>query len=461
MPSSAGAADEGRLPTCLILGGILEGFAAALLLHLHGSKKTQKKASYIRIVDKFLILPQSDTYLKWVHPEARKVLKEGYEHKAVEYVQANIAIPETRTKVFKAPIASGTEDRAFDIVFDFTAGNVTSGSTEEVMVQTAAKQAKLLGLEALKYGGVGAYVRMVDPFVTQPRKKCPLREDDVNAKPTSLWSKWHWEGSRALADLKDLNIVLARIANPWGPASLIGVTRRLTIASVYAYLGPSETLEFLWGKELTLEHVHMADLASAFYELAQWMRLGAGSRAKADELAGEDLPGARPAAVPKDEDGQAEGQFDDIEIEGLVERERLVRAPLFNVTDGSGQTQEDIGKIIAKALGIKVDYYSAITNTLAKMNMTEVVEAADEKHTEPWLEMLSASRTPVSNTPLSPILPPQILRKNRCHLDGSKMNRLIPAWRPKYPKITVDEVKECIVVWKKDGIWPDVKPKKK
>lgn len=90
MPSSAGAADEGRLPTCLILGGILEGFAAALLLHLHGSKKTQKKASYIRIVDKFLILPQSDTYLKWVHPEARKVLKEGYEHKAVEYVQANI-----------------------------------------------------------------------------------------------------------------------------------------------------------------------------------------------------------------------------------------------------------------------------------------------------------------------------------------------------------------------------------
>lgn len=282
----------------------------------------------------------------------------------------------------------------------------------------------------------------------------------------------------------------------------------------------------------------MADLASAFYELAQWMRLGAGSRAKADELAGEDLPGARPAAVPKDEDGQAEGQFDDIEIEGLVERERLVKAPLFNVTDGSGQTQEDIGKIIAKALGIKVDYVRRLPAnqliwTTRKLNRSSVLVLLNavlgyhecsgegrfswlqsdsclpklntdpyclidehdrsrrssrreayrgrpvsttarvskgpsfEAHltncftAQPWLEMLSASKTPISNTPLSPILPPQILRKNRCHLDGSKMNRLIPAWRPKYPKITVDEVKECIVVWKKDGIWPDVKPKKK
>lgn len=120
------------------------------------------------------------------------------------------------------------------------------------------------------------------------------------------------------------------------------------------------------------------------------------------------------------------------------------------------------------------------------MNMPEVVEAADEKHTEvrrqptphhldiqrlaytsvlafpsqPWLEMLSASKPPISNTPLSPILPPQILRKNRCHLDGSKLKKIIPEWKPAHPKITSDEVKNCIATWKKDGVWPNVKPKK-
>lgn len=84
-PSAAASAP----PTVLILGGILEGFAAALLTHLWSSKEKHRKASYIRIVDKFLILPQSDTYLKWIHPDARKVLKDGY-GRGVEYMQANI-----------------------------------------------------------------------------------------------------------------------------------------------------------------------------------------------------------------------------------------------------------------------------------------------------------------------------------------------------------------------------------
>lgn len=108
----------------------------------------------------------------------------------------------------------------------------------------------------------------------------------------------------------------------------------------------------------------MDDIASSFYALAQWMRLSAVTRGQADDIAGEDLPGCRPACIPKDEEagsgpGGNEGfKFDNVEIEGLVERERIVRAPLFNLTDGSGQTQEDIGKVIEKVFGIKVDYVS-------------------------------------------------------------------------------------------------------
>lgn len=87
MPSSASSAD---LPTVLVLGGILEGFAAAILTHLWPcSSDKHQRASFIRVADKFLILPQSDTFLKWVHPEARKVLKDGH-GKGVEYLQANI-----------------------------------------------------------------------------------------------------------------------------------------------------------------------------------------------------------------------------------------------------------------------------------------------------------------------------------------------------------------------------------
>lgn len=86
------------------------------------------------------------------------------------------------------------------------------------------------------------------------------------------------------------------------------------------------------------------------------MRLVAKTREKANELAGEDLAACRPAALPKDEELKA--SIDNVEIEGLVQRERMVRAPLFNVTDGSGQTQEEIGKVIEKVLGVKVDHVS-------------------------------------------------------------------------------------------------------
>lgn len=51
----------------------------------------------------------------------------GHHADSKHYIQANA---ETRTKVFTAP-----DDKAFDIVFDFTAGSVTSGTTEEIMVQ--------------------------------------------------------------------------------------------------------------------------------------------------------------------------------------------------------------------------------------------------------------------------------------------------------------------------------------
>lgn len=90
MPAEATASD---LPSVLVLGGILEGTAPAILTHLWPSNTSKlRKASFIRITDKFLILPQADTYLKWIHPDARKVFKEGY-GKGVEYMQANIVGP--------------------------------------------------------------------------------------------------------------------------------------------------------------------------------------------------------------------------------------------------------------------------------------------------------------------------------------------------------------------------------
>jgi hypothetical protein len=88
--------------------------------------------SYVaRRVDKALIIPQSDLYLKWVDPSARKLLKDNH-GKGIEYLQGNLANEETRQKVFLAP-----NGKAFDIVFDLSQGDASISGSDEVLIEAS------------------------------------------------------------------------------------------------------------------------------------------------------------------------------------------------------------------------------------------------------------------------------------------------------------------------------------
>ena len=89
--------------------------------------------------------------------------------------------------------------------------------------------------------------------------------------------------------------------------------------------------------------------------------------------------------------------------------------------------------------------------------MFEVVEIAEEKHNEPWQEMLVNSTPPISDTPVSVVLSDLALRKHRCHLDNTKI-RTLTGWQPKYPRVTAEEVQRTIDVFKADHLWPNAAP---
>lgn len=88
------------------------------------------------------------------------------------------------------------------------------------------------------------------------------------------------------------------------------------------------------------------------------MRGTAGTREKANELAGCKIPPCRPGVIPADEmgDPQKAFAFDLVEIDGLAHRQETLFAPLFNLTDGSAMTQGELGDILSEVMGIKVDY---------------------------------------------------------------------------------------------------------
>ena len=66
--------------------------------------------------------------------------------------------------------------------------------------------------------------------------------------------------------------------------------------------------------------------------------------------------------------------------------------------------------MISEPFGIKSDYHGSIVSNLARLNMKDAVEDANEKHTCPWSDMCAASG--VTNTPLSPFIDQVSVDKN-------------------------------------------------
>lgn len=160
-------------PTVLILGGLSHGIASAVLCYLW--EKGHNRASHVRLVDKFMILPAQDVFLRWVDPSARKVLKEGH-GKGVEYMQGNLQNAETRARIFTPP--HGSKRQAYDIVIDLTAGDYTTAGSEEVMREVGDRfsttvcvilTAGIVDITSLVY----LYLTRISSSANRPSESCP------------------------------------------------------------------------------------------------------------------------------------------------------------------------------------------------------------------------------------------------------------------------------------------------
>lgn len=99
--------------------------------------------------------------------------------------------------------------------------------------------------------------------------------------------------------------------------------------------------------------IHAEDVAAAFWACAQWMA-GVGGRAKADELAGEEIP------FHNDKSKAAE-------ISEMVSPDHKVVAPLFNVEDDGQFPLVEVATRIAKAFGTTFGFFNFLVNTMAKV----------------------------------------------------------------------------------------------
>ncbi|CAO3630020.1 unnamed protein product [Cunninghamella blakesleeana] len=226
-------------------------------------------------------------------------------------------------------------------------------------------------------------------------------KESSKIKPWTKVAKYKYKAEEELKKIDGLNLVIVRPAITYGPGSLLGLTPRLIVGRVYQYL--KEEMILLWSKDLKLNTVHVNDVVRASWHLALWYK-------------------------------PADHQV----------------APVFNLVDKQDTNQETINTHLRTIFGIKTGYHSSVISTFAKLNLNSVVEDINEKHLQPWANILKESNIQI--TPLSPYLDPELLYNNALSVNGDAIEKT--GFQYTVPLLTTENLQAIINEFKALDLWP-------
>jgi len=355
-----------------VLGGV--GFIGRNLVRYLVEKGL---ASKIRVVDKAM---PATAYLS----DEEKAL---FANPIVEYKQGNLGNTGSIEKSF-------TDEAPFDIVFNCAAETKLSQSDavyEEKILNCSVKCAN----EAAKRK-IQKYIEVSDAHVYDASDKNSKEADKI--KPWTGTSKYKLQAEEAIQKIPNLNWIIIRPANVYGPGDMTSLSPRIICGAVYKF--KNEKMEFLWDAGLKMHSVHVRDMARALWHVA---------------------------------------------MNGKVKE-------IYNVVDHANTTQGSINKLLEAVYGIKTGYVNAMISQAAKLAMDIATESVNDKHLEPWAEL--CRKHGIESTPLTPYLDQDLLRNNDLAIDGSKLESI--GFTYDYPDVTLPLVQEQINHFIKMKLFPPV-----
>ncbi|KAF4122654.1 Nucleoside-diphosphate-sugar epimerase [Geosmithia morbida] len=371
-------------PSVLIIGGL--GYIGRFLaLHIHKNNL----ASEVRIVDK--ALPQ----LAWLAPEFTEACSQD------KFIQADAGRAEALPKIFNRP--NGKE---WDYVFN-CGGETRYSQEDEIYKLRSLNLALAIGQESAKRG-VKAFVELSTGQVYKP-SSTPSKEGD-KLKPWSKIAKFKLQAEEELSKIEGLNLVIARIANVYGPYNNY-VGTALCMARVYQCL--EGEMKFLWTRDLCSYTVHVKDVARILWELADWYANG---------KAGWDS--ASMGAVP-----------------------------IVNVVDDGCTTQGAIADFITETMGVKTNFQGQLLSSLARLNLDSIVDDANDETLGPWADMLADAGI-TRPVPISPFMEKELLKNDGLSIDGTRLKTLLPGFVFEEPRMTKELVQDVLDSYKRMNWWP-------
>ncbi|XP_011875987.1 PREDICTED: uncharacterized protein LOC105566526 [Vollenhovia emeryi] len=300
-----------------------------------------------------------------------------FEHPLLEFKSANLINIASCQSAFSS-------DEPIDYVFN-CAGETKSGLTDPVYKEGIYKLSLNCAQQAAKIR-VLRYVEISSGNLSAS-EKIPHKEDSA-AEPWTFVSKYKLQVEHELKNITDLKYTVLRPAIIYGCGDRNGLAPRLVVGAVYKHLG--EMMKLLWGPELHMNTVHVRDVVRAIWHVAN-----------------------RPETV-----GQT-----------------------YNLVDEGDSTQGSISAIVSELFNINHDYWGTALSTLAKTDMSSVVEEVNDKHMTPWAE--ACRKDGVENSPLSPYIDQELLYNKHLYLQPGKLSSTT-GFTYLYPKLTKDALAEVL-----------------
>lgn len=246
--------------------------------------------------------------------------------------------------------------------------------------------------------GVKKFVHLSDSRIYQSNKAAACKEN-AKIEPWTQGSKADYEVEKHLQNQAEVPYVIIRPALVYGPGDQQSFMPR--IMSAACYQEKQEKMKFLWNAKVHVNCVHVLDVARALWICATEAESG----------------------------------------------------KIYNLADKSQLTQGDFNKILTGLFDIEVGFVNKLMSMGAKKMMSSVAEHSNDKHVPAWADLCMKNN--ILNTPLSPYMDVEILKKEHVHVDGSLIESELK-FEYKHPKATLELFQQTVQGFIDQKLFPEV-----
>jgi len=286
------------------------------------------------------------------------------------------------------------KDETFDYVFHLC-GETRAQKNQDDYRLSNEETVKLCLKSSM---GVKKYIFVSDARVYKSNKVDACKEN-AKIEPWTKASRADLNAEKMLKAQSEVPYVILRPALIYGPGDQASLLPRLMTSAIYQE--KKETMKFLWNAKVHINCVHVSDVCNAMWECAT-----------------------------KAESGK-----------------------IYNLADKSALNQGKFNKIIEALFNVKTGFVPKLMSMAAKKMMNAATEHSNDKHVPAWGNL--CQRYNILNTPLTPFMDVEILKKEHVHVDGSLIEAEL-GFKYKHEEISVNLVRESVQLFIDQNLFPPV-----